>query len=194
MAWRADTSNLTPHYPDGARPAVAFAPDSGVTPVGEAAEVEVTFTPQEAREYVIMVPLFLEGAAAADNDGAPYLELELKGKGVPPSLAFDRRELVLPPVPLGATVQGTIYVINNGYDHCELKFGVPANEITTAVSVPLRVTLPDGEAVLTAKGRLPVVVEINADKPIAFTSLIEFSDGDGERYSISVTGVSAAAS
>jgi hypothetical protein len=189
VAWRADTSNLTPYFPEGAKPAFTFTPDSGIVPFGDSLEVEVNFTPHDPREYVNTVPIYLEGDGASDNDGAAYFEMELRGRGVPPSLIFDRREVILPAVPLGATATATFFIINRGYDHAQLKFRVPSNEITTAVSVPLRVTFPDGDTVSISQTRLPVTVELKAEKSLAFTSLIEFIAAENERYAIPISGI-----
>lgn len=180
VSWRADTTNLTPFFPEGAQQAFTFNPSSGSIPVGESLEVEVTFTPHAAKDFANTVPIILDpGADGVDSGGAPCLEMELRGKGVAPCITFDRRELILPPVPIGAVSSGVFYINNNGYDHCQLRFRVPSNEITTALNVPLRVTFPEGDTISISKTRLPVLVECKADKPMAFTSLVEFICADG---------------
>ena len=44
-----------------------------------------------------------------------YLQLELKGRAAHPSLLFDRREVVLPIVPVGVKATTRFFIINKGY-------------------------------------------------------------------------------
>ena len=44
-----------------------------------------------------------------------YLQLELKGRASHPSLLFDRREVVLPIVPVGVKATTRFFIINKGY-------------------------------------------------------------------------------
>jgi hypothetical protein len=196
VTWYADTSLLPQAESidkDGnvvLVPIFGISPDRATIPVGGTCEVDVTFTPAEPISYTANLPIFLEGAGAHENDGDSYLDITLKGRGTPPSLSFDRREVVLPPVILGAISTATFYVINTGHDHCSLKFRVPSNEITSAVSVPFKILFPEGEVISMAKKKLPVTIELRSDKPMAFTSIIEFIDGEENgTYGIPVSGV-----
>lgn len=200
VTWSADTLLLTAYPPalgpEGAGPGVpltvfAWSPSSGAIPIGGTCEVTVTFCPQEAKAYRNTVPLFLEDSQEC-ADGQPYLELELHGLGVPPCLTFDQRELILPPVPIGAVAQGEFILHNHGYDHLPLKWRLPANEITSAVVVPLQVTFPDGDAVSSAKDKVRVQVAFSSDKPLSFTILLEFNDAEGARYALPISGTADA--
>jgi hypothetical protein len=196
VTWYADTSLLPQAESMNKNGNVVLVPIFGIEPsratipVGGTCDVEVSFTPAEPISYTADLPIFLEGAGAQENDGDSYLDVVLKGRGVSPSLSFDRREVVLPPVILGAISTATFYIINTGHDHCSLKFRVPSNEITSAVSVPFKITFPEGEVISMAKKKLPVTIELRSDKPMAFTSIIEFLDGEENgSYGIPVSGV-----
>jgi hypothetical protein len=150
-------------------------------------------------------------------DGAqPYLELELKGTGIPPQLSFDRRELVLPPVPLLTPASGTFTLICSGYDYLKLSCTISANTMlqtvpgasgeksgsgagkgaaagsSSSMLLPLKVTFPQGDVVSLARQSIPVMVTLLAEKPCSFTTTLDFSDGSpgGKVFSIPVTGCS----
>lgn len=63
-----------------------------------------------------------------------------QGVGQYPRIAFDVRECLLPPVPLGLRSTATFFVINNGYDNLELKYRLPADE----GHLPMEVEFPEG--------------------------------------------------
>jgi hypothetical protein len=73
----------------------------------------------------------------------PYFDLEFKGTGIWPQLSFDVREIVLPPVPLGAEARALFYIMSNGYDHLPLKHRITnsiANRLAASKVGPLAVT------------------------------------------------------
>jgi hypothetical protein len=80
----------------------------------------ISFTPRDAKKYEATIPVFLGEDCTT---GPPYLTVEVHGTGQFPRLAFDVRECVLPPVPLGVKSQGTFVILNNGYDNLELRWG-----------------------------------------------------------------------
>ena len=64
--------------------------------------MRVTFNPHEPTEYVTKVPLFLD-----NEKEIPYLIMELRGEGADAKIYFDRREIILPPVPLDIETKAT---------------------------------------------------------------------------------------
>jgi hypothetical protein len=97
--------------------------------------VRVTFNPLEAKEYNARVPLYL------DNDKSKaYLMIEFKGEGTEPKIYFDRREVILPPIPLGIPARATFLVCHNGYENLELR-----PKISSEVGkLPVTLNFPDG--------------------------------------------------
>eukprot|EP00736_Rhodelphis_marinus_P012698 Rmarinus@m.1878 len=156
-------------------------PSRGKLAPGKAIVVRVTFNPRDPAPYTADVPLILEG-----DYEHPYTVLEIEGTGVYPSLQFDRREILLPVVPLGFKSVATFHLLNEGYENLEVKYKLPA-DITR---VPLSLHFPDGQVIGVAKQRLPVEVSFVARKPLSFTAKIDFLDADGNRFSITVTGTS----
>lgn len=76
---------------------------------GEMMAITIQFTPRDNKAYESSIPLFLQ----PDNTH-PYISIELLGQGRHPKLAFDVRECVLPPVPLGITSRGQFTIVNEG--------------------------------------------------------------------------------
>jgi hypothetical protein len=205
VAWRADTSNLRGYFP-GVGPCANFSvePTHGVIAPGRSQRVTLFFSPAApGKQFFNTVPLWLceedseeafsggsEGPSPPSSSAPPYLELELTGRAVPAQLHFDRREVILPAVPLGVTAQAVFYVLNCGFDHLALTVRIPANEITASVGVPLSVAFPGGSTLSLATPRLPVVVEFNSPTtPLAFTVTVEFHDeATGQKWGMPVTG------
>lgn len=52
------------------------------------------------------------------------MSIELKGSGAIPRLLFDRREIILPIVPLNVYSRCMFRVMNEGYDNLNLKFNL----------------------------------------------------------------------
>lgn len=58
--------------------------------------MRVSFNPLEPLEYLTKVPIYIDG----DKTKA-YLVIEFRGEGQEAKIYFDRREIILPVVPLG---------------------------------------------------------------------------------------------
>ena len=204
-------------------PVFSFSPTTGELEPGQSVELLFRFSPgSQHREFVNTVPVYIlpinsaladaaVAAAAATGEASPlssppweglqpYLELELKGTGIPPQLSFDRRELLLPPVPLGTPATGTFTLLCAGYDYMKLVCTVAANSVLAVgaaekpppaspqggkgappisgpVQIPLTVSFPEGDVVSLARPSLPVTVTLLSERPCAFTTTLDFSDG-----------------
>mmetsp|Transcript_28943 Transcript_28943/g.66987 ORF Transcript_28943/g.66987 Transcript_28943/m.66987 type:complete len:2816 (+) Transcript_28943:96-8543(+) len=147
---------------------------------GGTVSVNVTFCPKDSTSYSAKLHLYLDRKMEGDS----YFAVELKGQGVFPCLVFDRREVILPVVPLGVTARTTLYVINQGYDNLEVTYSLP----TEASRVPLSVTLPEGNMIGIAKQRLPMDIAFCSKKAMSFTARIDLMDADGKRFSVLIMG------
>jgi hypothetical protein len=92
-------------------------------PGEDAGRLRVTFNPHDAIEYCEKIPLYLDGEIQK-----PYLTIELRGMGAEAKIFFDRREIILPPVPLDVESKATFWVCHNGYENQELHHKI-ANEV-----------------------------------------------------------------
>ena len=94
----------------------SISPSEGYLDAGQTNIIKAYFNPLEVGDFSKVVPLYI------DNDTSkPYLELILKGVGANPKLMFDRREVILPIVPLGITARCVFRIINDGYENMALK-------------------------------------------------------------------------
>ncbi|GMH42128.1 hypothetical protein BSKO_10047 [Bryopsis sp. KO-2023] len=145
---------------------------------GETKNLAVQFLPSNAEFYEETVPIRL------DDEDPPSMELQILGMGQYPRLRFDRREVILPAVPLDMRSEAKFHVVNDGFDNLELRYRLPADDL----HVPLSIEFPEGSLIGIAKERLPVIVSFQAAQPMSFTANIDFLDEEGTRYSILVTG------
>jgi len=69
--------------------------------------VRATFNPIEAMDYKLKVPVFL------NNDRTnPVTSIDLTGQGAQAKITFDRREIILPAMPLNITSKVTFTIFN----------------------------------------------------------------------------------
>ena len=59
------------------------------------------------------------------NDKKPYQELTFKGQGAFPRLVFDRKEVILPIVPLDIQSRCVFRILNDGYENLNIKYDIP---------------------------------------------------------------------
>jgi hypothetical protein len=74
---------------------------------GESVTVRCTFSPREAVQYQIDVPIYLDGQTET-----AYVNVEVLGEGTHPRLAFDTREVLLAPTPLGVRTTRRFMIVN----------------------------------------------------------------------------------
>ena len=174
LRWKIDTSRIEKEKVFSIKPSEGYLePAASVT-------VRASFNPSQAVDYEETVNLLL------DNSQDAYLTITLKGEGCVPRISFDRRQLIMPIVPLGITAKATFRIINEGYQNVELTYRQPKDP----GQVPISVRFPEGQALGSTRQRIPVEVSFTSKKPISFTSLLEFMDSEGNRFSLPVAGTS----
>lgn len=171
--WRIDTSSLLKV------PAFAVKPISeGDLEPGDSFSVRVSFNPTNDIEYEQSTNLYL------DDSEEPYLTLSFKGEGTVPRITFDRREVILPIVPVGTPARALFQIYNSGYENVDLTFKLPTEE----GNIPLELHFPDGISLGVTKSKVPVEAVFCSKKPLSFTAKIDFMDEDGNRFSIPISG------
>ena len=60
----------------------------------------------------------------------------MKGQGTVPKLTFDRREIVLPIVPLGIRSRCLFYIVNEGYESLDVQYR--SNSMLPSIELPRR--------------------------------------------------------
>lgn len=109
--WRIDTTKLDKTF--------SILPNEGFLEAGETHIIKASFNPLEIGEFSKTIPLFIENELTK-----PYLEINLKGHGANPRLLFDRREIILPIVPLNIVSRCVFRIINDGYENMALKASI----------------------------------------------------------------------
>lgn len=142
--------------------------------------IKVSFKPVGNEKYEEEVPLYLE------DDGKPYATIRLKGEGAYPKILFDRREVIMPIVPLGVESRCTFKIENEGYQNLILKHYL-AQDIGT---IKLKVDFPDGKTLGTSTNTLRVDLSFMYSKPISFTAKLVFEDDSKQIYPIYISGTS----
>lgn len=164
-------------------------PIKGFLEVGQRAAVRTSFCPQERVAYLATIPVLLvdNGSAPNSSNNKPYLELVLKGEGIFPMLTFYPHEVILPIVPLGIRSAAYCWVLNNGYDQLELNYRLPLDK----EQIPLLVEFPTGNNTLGPhREKVLVQVHFTATKQVSFSAKIDFFDGEGNVFSLPVSGTS----
>ena len=97
---------------------------------------------------------------------------------------FDRKEVILPVVPLNIVSRSTFKIINSGYDNLNLKYKI----IDELQKVNLEIEFPEGKNLGVTKTRLKVDVSFSSKKPISFSTKIIFQDDLDRTYEIIISG------
>lgn len=156
-----------------------ISPTEGRLDPNSSATIRVTFNPLEPTDYSTDVPLYLDG-----ETDKPYQIIKLQGEGTEPKIFFDRREVVLPVVPLGIQTKATFLVCHNGYENLELDPKI-ASEVG---KLPITWNFPDGNNLGVTKQKLKVEVMFSNSKPLSFTTHFDFYDDEGNKFSIPISG------
>ena len=156
-----------------------MSPTEGVLEPGHNATVRVTFNPTDPREYVTLVPLYLD-----DEKDKHYLEIEFRGEGADAKIYFDRREVILPPVPLDIESKASFMVLHNGYENLTLNDKL-ANEVG---KLPIIISFPEGKEIGVTKQKIKVDATFKFSTPLSFTTFVEFWDDEGNKFSIPISG------
>ncbi len=121
-------------------------PQKGRIEPGQRQIIRVGFNPLDSGTYEKHVPFYI------DNDHTkPYTNLVLKGYGDYPNLFFERKEVILPVVPLDIESRCQFKIINDGYENLQLKYEI-TNDVGT---LPLRLEFPEGKTLGVTKPKYP---------------------------------------
>ena len=144
--------------------------------------IQFSFTPHAQKEYKSSVVL-----RVTDSDGkVTNKTIRLEGEGLLPRLYFDKRELILPIVPLGFESTIKFKVKNDGYENEEINAEF---ESYPQGVLPIKfVWLDKNHSVGYNKSELKCEVRMLSNKPITFTTKLIFMDKEGKQFPIQVAG------
>ena len=144
--------------------------------------LQFTFAPRAQKEYKTQVTL-----KVTDEEGNQTTKIiKLEGEGLFPRLYFDKREIIMPIVPLGIESAVAFKVKNEGYENEEINAEF---ETYPQGALPLKFNwLENTHAVGYNKNELKCEVRFSSNKPLTFTTKLIFYDKAGQQYSIIVAG------
>ena len=146
------------------------------------ANIKFTFTPREKKQYKTQVTLVVK-----DSDGKEINKtIRLEGEGLLPRIYFDKRELILPIVPLGIESSIRFKVKNEGYENEQIKaeFEVYAQGV-----LPVKFYFLENNNIIGfSKNELKCEIKMLSNRPITFTTRLIFYDSEGRQYPIMVAG------
>lgn len=122
----------------------SFVPNEGRLDGLQTTIIKACFNPVEPQYFERVAYLFVE-----TEPNRPYLEILLKGLGAHPKLNFDRREILLPVVPLGVPSKCVFRIFNDGYENMALKELVHQE----MENLNLKVSFLDGKTLGITKSR-----------------------------------------
>ena len=144
--------------------------------------VEITFSPKAQKEYTGQVTLHV-----VDEDGTSTNKvIRLEGEGFYPRIYFDKRELILPIVPLGWESSIKFKIKNEGYENEEINAEF---ETYPQGALPIRLIWSENSHNIgLIKTDLKLEIKFMSQKPISFTTKLIFYDKEGKQYPIFVAG------
>ena len=152
---------------------------------GAMCTVQFTFTPQIKKQYTNTVVLV---SKTIDDNNQVVKETKksiiLRGVGALPRLYFDKRELILPVVPLGFESSMKFKIKNDGYENTKI-----THEIRSEVgSLPIKLRYLDDQTIGYMRQELRMEIYFSSPKPLSFTCKLVFLDEDGQEAIIMVAG------
>ena len=144
--------------------------------------IKLSFTPHAQKEYKSQVVL-----RVTDEDGnITDKTIRLEGEGLLPRLYFDKRELILPIVPLGFESTIRFKIKNEGYENEEISYQF---ESYPQCVLPIEFNwLEKNHTIGVFKNELKGEVKMLTNKPITFTTKLIFFDKEGQQFPITVAG------
>ncbi|EWS70940.1 flagellar associated protein, putative (macronuclear) [Tetrahymena thermophila SB210] len=177
IKWRIDISGITSDK------IFQVEPSSGIVESCDSVKIEALFNPYAPGNFTQTLPLYIEEDDEIPSN-VPYVELILKGEAAFPRLQFDRKEIILPVVPLGIQSRCTFRIINDGYENLNLKYKI----IQDISNINVTLNWPDGKNLGITKHRIRVEAVFSNKRPLSFTTRIEFYDDSDRVYPIYISG------
>lgn len=149
--------------------------------------VQFSFSPQTKMKYIRKVILLTK---VLDDDGDEMMESEAKktitliGEGTLPRLYFDKRELILPVVPLGFESSIRFKIKNEGYENTKIRHEL-RNEMGL---IPYTLNYIDDHTIGYMKHELRMELSFKSNKPLSFTARLVFFDEEEHESVILVAG------
>lgn len=176
VQWRIDVSPLRSDK------IFDVEPSEGTVPSGQQQNIKVKFNPYGPGQFDQTVQLYILSDPEI-NPNLPYVDLSMTGSGAYPRLLFDKKEVILPVVPLNTQAKCSFRIINDGYENLNLQFKW-GQEIG---NFHIELRFPEGKNLGITRSKLRVDVLFSHKKPLSFTTRLEFID-EARVYPINISG------
>jgi hypothetical protein len=151
----------------------------GVVPPKDNIPIQIDFRPTKPKDWFFKLPLYVD-----DDRHTPKAYITLKGVSAFPRILFDRREVIMPIVPLGVESRISFNIFNDGYQTVNLKGHI----IETFTHFPIKIEFPDGPSLNSKKHRTRAELSFIARSPLSFTTQLFIEDDQKTSFSILVSG------
>jgi len=141
------------------------------------------FIPNETKLHEQKVFLSIYDKNGVLIEPSPYKQITLIGEGTLPRIFFDKREIIMPVVPLGFESRVRFKIMNEGYDNTKLTYRWFCQN-----GPNLKVNFLDGEDIGMLKNEIKMELTFTSLKSISFTGSLTFIDSDNRESSIFVYG------
>lgn len=148
-----------------------------IKPLGTT-ELYISYKPHIPGAWSFRLPVYLD-----DDRENKKAEIILKGEAAQPKIFFDRRQIIMPVVPLGIKSKLMFRIYNEGYQNVTLKVNIPDD-----VVVPLKIKFPEGSALTSRKNSVLAEISFVANKSISFNIKLSFEDEHDNLYWIFCSG------
>lgn len=133
----------------------------GSVPPLEEVDIDITFKPVMPGRWKYSLPVYIN----ADKE-TKKAEIFITGEGDNPKLLFDRRQIILPVVPVGMESRCSFRILNDGYKSVSVKEFLPDDFSV----IPIRLEYPSGNRLGLKMTRIKVDVVFRPTRAISFTT------------------------
>lgn len=128
----------------------------------ERLEIKVSFNPFQVGDYHHKLPLFI--LSKKITQPLKYVDVIMKGTASLPNIFFNKREIIMPVVPLGIETTSNFKIINDGYENCNLK----CQFVDDVAGINVKVHFPEGPNIGITRQKLNVQLSWKFNKPMSF--------------------------
>lgn len=150
----------------------SVVPTLGRVDGGQTLSLKIMFNPRYQGDYSTTLPIYLEGL------DKPYMNIIFKGTAALPRLLFDRREVILPPVPLNIETRTVFKIINDGYESIKIQ-AKPIQGFT--------LEFLDGMTLGITKSSISILVKFQSKHTLSITQILDIIDEQQNGYQIALS-------
>jgi hypothetical protein len=146
--------------------------------------VKIKFQPEKKKKYEAYIYLNIYDDKLQKY--VSYKSILLQGEGTHPRVYFDRRQIILPIVPLNIESRLQFKIKNDGYESARLSHRF----ISEMGNIPLTLDWLDDKTIGILKSELRLELAFKSTKPISFTCKLVLFDESNNEFPIHVCGTS----